>query len=131
MELLRSLPRNIVIAAVALALAVAMAELISLTLAALVPSGNISATGGKAEGVLFVSPLVLVFYAGPLLGVLREKGRVAWLLGSFFGILPGLLLGLLAGVAAYGSLVGLLAGLGAVALTRLSVGACRHTDIRE
>jgi hypothetical protein len=117
MESLRTLPRNVAIAALALAVAVALVELLALTLGALVPAAAVSASGARPQSVLLVSPLLLIFYAGPLVGLVGHTSRVALPLAGFLGLLPGLALGSLGGLAVYGCLVGALAGMASVGLS--------------
>jgi hypothetical protein len=121
MESLRTLPRNVAIAALALAVAVALVELLALMLGALVPTAAVSASSARVQSVLLVSPLLLIFYAGPLVGLVGRRSRVAWPLAGFLGLLPGLALGSLAGLAVYGCLVGVITGLGSVGLSHFCV----------
>ena len=125
MESLRALPRNIAVAALALVVAVACVELLTYALGALAPTALVPASVARAESVLLVSPAVLIFYAGPLIGPVARMGRASWPLAGLFGLLPGLALGALAGLAVYGSVVGLLAGLAALGLSRLCLGSQR------
>jgi hypothetical protein len=112
-EALRQLPRHVAIAAVSLALAVGLVELVAAASSAtLSPPGTV-------EAVLIASPVLLVLYAAPLLGVLPVSGFSAWPLAALVGLLPGVVLGFFAGLVAYGALVGAFAGLASVALRRL------------
>lgn len=113
------MPRHIGIAAVALGVAVVLAELLAAAIGAGVPSVAKLSPRGTVEAVVLVSPLLLIFYAGPLLGFLRTHRPSAWPVAALLGLLPGVALGAASGLIAYGVLVGLLAGLASVALLRL------------
>jgi hypothetical protein len=127
MESLRSLPRNVAIAALSLTLALGLVELLTFAFGAYSLVASVATQVSRVESVLLVSPVLLIFYAGPLVGFLAPRRWSSWPLAALLGLLPGFALGFPAGLAAYGSLVGALAGLCAIGLTRFRVGTVRHS----
>jgi hypothetical protein len=86
---------------------------------------------GMFEGVVLLAPLVLLFYAAPVLAALGGKGRYVWLLGPILGVAPGLLAGFAAGTPVYGATVGFVAGLASTAIQRLQSNSRRDATSRS
>jgi len=104
------MPRQVAIATAGLALSLACVELLGMVVRSSWPSAAPWFRSGITAAVLLISPLIILFYASPILLWLERRSGSNPLLSGVAGFLPGLGLGALAGSTAYGVLVGVLAG---------------------